>query len=344
MNPSSSQHYTSSIISYASATCSWVVVQCTESAPFPGWPFGTIFRIGYWTLPWQRIRSSVARFLSHSVYQLSVYLALKGACLPTAFQVENYSFYWTQAPNPHTNQHQPPPDSTKSTIAVVCVLTADLSGLSVLSTFSPQEAHEKLSYRTRIHDLSSLWHLRFTNSLSNGSCLCEHLSRLNSANGSSERIQPPSTSLGSSLTASFVLLDSSFSRVERVVDIVSVFRIRSTPTSVIEIPYPHLPPKSCCCCRHNQHKARRVFSFDFLSQAIKMASSSKQREPLTRKYQDPVEELYALVGKYDEARKRQRLVSKDQDTDVLQANVAYQTTNTSKAHGKCCFLSFLFVV
>ena len=49
----------------------------------------------------------MARFLLHSVYQLSVYLALKGACLPTAFQVENYSLYWAQAPNPHTNQHQP---------------------------------------------------------------------------------------------------------------------------------------------------------------------------------------------------------------------------------------------
>lgn len=179
------------ISSNASASCSWVLVQCTESAPFPGWPFGTIFRIGIWTLPWQILRSSVARFLSHSVYQLSVYLAPEadiGACLPTAFQVENSLLDWIQAPQPHTKQHQPPPDSPKTIIAVVRVLTADLSGLYVFSIFSPQEEREKHSYQTRIHDLSSLWHLRFTNSLSNGSCLCKHLSRLNSANGAHLRL------------------------------------------------------------------------------------------------------------------------------------------------------------
>lgn len=74
-----------------------------------------------------------------------------------------------------------------------------------------------------------------------------------------------------------------------------------------------------------------------------MASSRKLPEPLIRKYQDPIEELYALVGKYDEERKRQRLVSKGQDTDVLQANDPNQTTSTSKAHGKL-FSFFLFVV
>lgn len=71
-----------------------------------------------------------------------------------------------------------------------------------------------------------------------------------------------------------------------------------------------------------------------------MASSSKLTESLTRKYQDPVEELYALVNKYDESRKRQRLVSNSQDTDTLQANDTNQTTSTSKAHGKLCFLSY----
>lgn len=70
-----------------------------------------------------------------------------------------------------------------------------------------------------------------------------------------------------------------------------------------------------------------------------MASSSKLPEPLTRKYQDPVEELFALVNKYDEARKREGFGSQGQDTDVLQANDANQTTSASKAHGKC-FLSF----
>lgn len=288
MNRSSSQHCTSSIISYASAPCSWVVVQCTGLAPFPRWSFDTIFRIGNWAIPWQGIRSSVARFLSHCVYQLSVYLAPGadiGACLPTDFQVQNYSLYPIQAPNPHTHQHQPPPHSTKT-----------ISRVSILPTVPAKEYKSGFLRRT---------------------------------------------SLGSSLTASFVLLDSSFSRVERGVDIFSVFRlISSDPTSVIEIPDPYLPPKSCCCHRQNQQKARRVFSSDFLSQAIKMASSSKLPEPLVRKYQDPIEELYALVDKYDEARKRQRLVSTSQDTDVLQANDAYQTTNTSKAHGKCCFLSF----
>lgn len=70
-----------------------------------------------------------------------------------------------------------------------------------------------------------------------------------------------------------------------------------------------------------------------------MASSSKLPEQLTRKYEDPVEELYALVNKYDEARKQQRLVSQGQDADALQVNSANQTTSTSKAHGKCYFLS-----
>lgn len=70
-----------------------------------------------------------------------------------------------------------------------------------------------------------------------------------------------------------------------------------------------------------------------------MASSGNTPEPLTRVYQDPVEELYALVGKYDKSRKRQRLVSKGQDVDTLQDNDAYQTTSISKAPGKCCFLS-----
>lgn len=64
-----------------------------------------------------------------------------------------------------------------------------------------------------------------------------------------------------------------------------------------------------------------------------MASSSKLPEQLTRKYQDPVEELYALVNKYDEARKQQRLVSQGQDADALQVNSSNHTTNTSKAHG-----------
>lgn len=68
------------------------------------------------------------------------------------------------------------------------VQTAGLSGLYVFSTFSSQGEREKLSYLTRIHDLSSLWHLRSTNSLSNGCCLCEHLLRLNLANSYVTRI------------------------------------------------------------------------------------------------------------------------------------------------------------
>lgn len=70
-----------------------------------------------------------------------------------------------------------------------------------------------------------------------------------------------------------------------------------------------------------------------------MASSSQLPEQLIRNFEDPVEELYALVNKYDEARKQQRLVSQGQDADALQVNSANQTTINSKARGKCYFLS-----
>ncbi len=39
-------------------------------------------------------------------------------------------------------------------------------------------------------------------------------------------------------------------------------------------------------------------------------------------------------------RNEERLLSKSQDTDTLEANDSNRTTRTSKAHGKRCFLSF----
>ena len=89
-----------------------------------------------------------------------------------------------------------------------------------------------------------------------------------------------------------------------------------------------------------------------------MASSSSAPEPLIRMYQDPIEELRVLLCKYEESRKKQRLVTKSEDTHTLQANNANQTasthtlqannasqtTSTSKAHGKCFLISFFCVV
>lgn len=40
-------------------------------------------------------------------------------------------------------------------------------------------------------------------------------------------------------------------------------------------------------------------------------------------------------------RNKERLVSKGQDTDILQASNANRTRSTGRAHGKWCFLSFL---
>ncbi len=51
-------------------------------------------------------------------------------------------------------------------------------------------------------------------------------------------------------------------------------------------------------------------------------------------------------GKRAEAktvRNEERLLSKGKDTNTLQANNANRTCSTSKAHGKWCFLSFLFL-
>lgn len=120
------------------------MAQCADSAPFAeGEYFVPFFRIGEAKLSltgYTLLGGPI--FYSLSVYQPSVYLAPgadKDASLLTSSQVGHSSLPLIHTPKPHTNQHQPPPDSTKRIIAVVRVLTADLSGLYVFNFLSPGE-------------------------------------------------------------------------------------------------------------------------------------------------------------------------------------------------------------